>query len=538
MSGALLQLASIGSQDAILTSNPEISLFKKEYKRYTNFATLTQIINFDGNNINFGETKTATIDNSGDLIYKIVLVLKLKQNTDKEWGYVNKLGHAIINNIKVTIGGTEIDNHFGDWIDIYNQLYRNASHDDNYNKMIGNIPEMKRIDSNHDEYTLYIPLYFWCSKASFLTFPTCALRNQDFQLTVTLNSAIDCINYKQNNIPTNLPEIISSYFLVDYVYLDLMERNLFQTDIHYYLIENVQEMTDTVDAQISRYPLTFDHPSKYIIWASNLNRFYERNKFLAFAFDDDFEKARNDFAKLIWLCSRNGLNMDSTPKIVINDTFINIGESPSLISGGNSIIETMANKVTAILLFTETVNDQITANATLENVVLTSNNITFEDMSTTIDELKKDSLSTTEQNSFLDYYTLNIKDVFNYGNFINRTDNPIVTSQLLLNGREKFQEIDGHYFNNNVPYHYFENKPSDGVNVYNFSLKPMDVETSGTIHFGKINDNKELIIKMGKNNLITNTYFTNYFKSGRIRIFSYNYSLLTVSPSLNTITLT
>lgn len=538
MSGALLQLASLGSQDAYLTSNPEISLFKKEYKRYTNFASLTTIVNFDGNNINFGETKTVTIDNSGDLIYKIVLVLKLKQNTDKEWGYVNKLGHAIIDNIRVTIGGTEIDTHQGDWIDIYNQLHRNASHDDNYNKMIGNISEMKRIDVNHDEYTLYIPLYFWCSKASFLTFPTCSLKNQDFQLTVTLNSAIDCINYKQNNVPTTLPEITSSYLLVDYIYLDLMERDLFKNDVHYYLIENLQEMTDTIDSQTARYPLTFDHPSKYIIWASNLNRFYNRNKFLAFAFDDDFEKARNDFAKLVWLCSRDGLNMDSTPKIIIDDTFINIGESPTLVSNGNSIIETMANKVSAILLFTETINDQITANATIENVVLTNNDITFEDMSKTIDEMKADTLSTTVQNLFLDYYTLNIKDVFNYGNFINRTDNPIVRSQLILNGREKFQEIDGNFFNNLVPYNYFANKPNDGVNVYNFSLEPMNVETTGTINFGKINDNKELILKLGKNNLIENTYYNNYFKGGRIRMFSYNYSLLTVSPNLNSITLT
>ena len=75
MSGALLQLAALGSQDPYLTSNPEITLFKKKISRYTNFSTSTVQVNFDGNGVNFGTTQTATVDNLGDLIYKMTLVL-------------------------------------------------------------------------------------------------------------------------------------------------------------------------------------------------------------------------------------------------------------------------------------------------------------------------------------------------------------------------------------------------------------------------------------------------------------------------------
>ena len=539
MSGALLQLAALGSQDPYLTSNPEITLFKKKISRYSNFSTGTIQVNFDGNGVNFGASQTATVDNSGDLIYKMTLVIQLEKNTSKSWGYVNRLGHAIIDNIAVSVGGTELDVQYGDFMYMYNELNRNDSHDDNFDIMIGNTSSMKSIDVDHDEYTLYIPLNFWFTKSTFLSFPICSINNQDFQITVTLNDAIDCINYKGTSVPSDLPNVTSSYLLVDYVYLDLMEQTLFKNERHEYLIEQVQDLTDSINLQTSRINLAFDKPCKYILWASNLDRYYNRNKYLSFAFDNDFEKAKNDFAKLVWLSTRDGLDMSDTnnPKIIFSSDFVNIGEIPAMITGGNTVLETLAGKVKGIILFAENVNNQIQANATIDNVVLTENTLTYEDMSKTIDEIKEGSNTTSAQTAFLDANTLNIRDVFNFGNYINRTDNPIISSALLLNGREKFQQRDSNYFNSIVPYYNFSNKPGDGINVYSFSLEPMNVEPTGTINFGMINDNKELILTIGKENKKNVSHFNDFFKSGRIRIFAYNYSLLTISPNLNTITI-
>ena len=38
MGGGILQLLVSGVQDVILSGNPEITFFKKVYKRYTNFG--------------------------------------------------------------------------------------------------------------------------------------------------------------------------------------------------------------------------------------------------------------------------------------------------------------------------------------------------------------------------------------------------------------------------------------------------------------------------------------------------------------------
>ena len=39
MTGGLLQMVASGRQDVYLTINPEITFFKKVFRRYTNFAT-------------------------------------------------------------------------------------------------------------------------------------------------------------------------------------------------------------------------------------------------------------------------------------------------------------------------------------------------------------------------------------------------------------------------------------------------------------------------------------------------------------------
>ena len=70
-----------GLIDVYLTGNPEITLFKSNYQRHTHFAMETIIVNFDGNDVSFGNDKihTATVSKIGALISKMVLVIKYKK---------------------------------------------------------------------------------------------------------------------------------------------------------------------------------------------------------------------------------------------------------------------------------------------------------------------------------------------------------------------------------------------------------------------------------------------------------------------------
>ena len=95
--------------------------------------------------------------------------------------------------------------------------------------MIGNVASLKNITYSHDEYKIFIPLEFWTGRNSSSAFPICSLINQQFQVSITFRSALDIINYNGDTAPssTYLPEITSGYLLVDYIYLETDERNLF-----------------------------------------------------------------------------------------------------------------------------------------------------------------------------------------------------------------------------------------------------------------------------------------------------------------------
>ena len=49
----------------------------------------------------------------------------------------------------------------------------------------------------------------------------------------------------------------------------------------------------------------------------------------------------------------------NNPKIIFSSDFVNIGEIPEMVTGGNTILETLSKKVKGIILFAENVNDQI-----------------------------------------------------------------------------------------------------------------------------------------------------------------------------------
>lgn len=548
MSGALLQLATLGSQDAQLTGDPEITLFKSKYYKHTHFGAETVQVSFDGN-FNFGSINeaTATVEKYGDLISKIVLVIDLDEITDEDvdWGYVNKLGHAIINEISISIGQTEIDTHYSDWINVYYDLYANKSHDSNYNKMIGNTSDLKKFSKTHSRYQLFIPINFWFTKSSTSTFPLCAIDQINFQIKVRLNEALECVNYKGTTTPSSLPNISNAYFLVDYIFLGEEERSLFQTQPSKYLIEQVQEMTENITTTQSSFNLIFDKPCKYLLWYTTLERYKNRNAFLSWAHDDDWNKAKDNFAKLLWLATRENLTFDSSdnPIITLSNSVTNVNNSLSTVSNGLSLLETLSSKVSGLFLFASVDSDDTTQyniDATIDNVILLSNTLTFEDISYTISELAadSDSSSTVKSNqlTFLQQNQYNIIDVFNSGNFINRKDNPIIKSSLLLNGKERIQERDGVYFNYLIPYYYFKNTPQDGLNIYSFALSPTDLQPSGTINFGKVNT-KQLKLTMGKQNVSSTSYFNDFFKSGTLRIFVMNYTMLNVNPVENLVTL-
>jgi hypothetical protein len=166
----------------------------------------------------------------------------------------------------------------------------------------------------------------------------------------------------------------------------------------------------------------------------------------------------------------------------------------------------------------------------LNNTLVVRNTLTSEDISKTVTQLNAGGAAS----AVTALATVNAVDYFNYGNFVDRSDNPVYSAKLQLNGHDRFQDRDGYYFNYVQPAQHFSNTPADGINVYSFALKAEDHQPTGTCNFSRI-DNATLQVQTGLYNSVSSSYTENYLGSASaslMNIYTQNYNVLRVMSGM------
>ena len=288
MGGGLMQLVAYGAQDIYLTGNPQITFFKVVYRRHTNFSMESIEQTFNGS-ADFGKKVTCTISRNGDLISRVYLQVTLPRIECSDEGdrfrWLNWIGHTLIKNVEVEIGGQRIDKHYGDWLHVWNELTQTAGHQVGYANMVGNLPRLTQVvsgqggattsppQSTYDncdnsgcipETTLYIPLQFWFCRNPGLALPLIALQYHEVKVNITFATK-DALG---GGDAAAGAAVNSASLWVDYIYLDTDERRRFAQVSHEYLIEQLQ-FTGKEDASTTSHRLNFNHPVKELVWVHN-----------------------------------------------------------------------------------------------------------------------------------------------------------------------------------------------------------------------------------------------------------------------------
>ena len=213
-----------------------------------------------------------------NIINDTLNILNDTKNIYRKFAWTKRIGHAIIDYVEITIGGTTIDKHYGIWLNIWYELTGNHNSSDTYDKMIGDIDILTSYDrSIKPSYTLYIPLQFWFCKTSGSALPLIALQYHDIEIYVRLKSAQDIAqleligNESQLYIDDMFSDLaigLDMSLIADYIYLDSGERKKIAQGSHEYLIEQVQYISydNLTNNTIFQAQLDFFHPCKEIIW--------------------------------------------------------------------------------------------------------------------------------------------------------------------------------------------------------------------------------------------------------------------------------
>jgi len=162
MPGGLLQLASSGLEDTYLTKNPEITFFKKIYRRYTNFSLEIKDISLD-HSPTYGEEFTITLGNFGDLLNKSFLevnlpIIKINDSIITNQEYIDKKTLEL-NNLKTKIDNFKLlYNNLKEFSDMEIDIYRYSNNlllsenisVINFKTIISNYSNQKYLDSRDD----------------------------------------------------------------------------------------------------------------------------------------------------------------------------------------------------------------------------------------------------------------------------------------------------------------------------------------------------------------------------------------------------
>ena len=444
-----------------------------------------------------------------------------------KFAWVKKLGHAIINNIELEIGGSRIDKHYGDWFNIWAELTLPVGQDRGYAQMIGDVPALTTLQGPSPipaagglikrQFILFVPLYFFFNRNNGLALPLIALQYHEVRMNFEFTVFPQVIVFSGDFNPrTNRTQFEDCTLLVDYVYLDSEERRRFAQVGHEYLIEQLQFTgSEAINTNSGKFELHFNHPSKELIWVMLLGLYNNGYHFMAYTDADTWEGARNDMAaKLI---EGQYLTEDDTGFLVTNLTVppdvipagyvpvpaINVilNATTDLPAGTNTIYQwnfptlpyvtfrlpngTFIDYATLVAGGLTYIPDAVVANRGRIEAVITRNDLTIANLSRPVERLLTQG-GVDNRTPYVKAQDVVVYIPSNYGLFIDGTGNPTVSGLIKLNGHDRFDIREGRYFNYVQPYQHHTNTPADGVNLYSFALKPEDHQPSGTCNFSRI----------------------------------------------------
>ena len=511
-----MQLVAYGAQDVFLTGNPQITFFKIVYRRHTNFAVESIEQTFNGT-ADFSRKVSCTISRNGDLITKMYLRVTLSGgdsgNDDKRWAWVSRVGHALIDNVELEVGGTRIDKQYGDWLNIWFELARNFAQDRGYNKLVGNVPELTTLARSHGQAVLYVPLKFFCNRHDGLAIPLIALQYHETKVNFEFRPVEQCVNAEASltDVRSLGLRMEDATLYVDYVYLDNEERKRFAQAQHEYLIEQVQFTgEESVNSLSQKFRLNFNHPCKALYWGLKLGRYTTGKTFLYYD-PTNIENTRVEATKrFVLACALYDVNN----KLDLANNRVQAA------TGLSTSLATLFNNVNAVA---------ITNEPDVDNITILGSPLSLEHVSRPVTTL----LSGVTRPTVGDGRSAKDVRVFqwdNYAMYLDRTGNPLQKALLQLNGHDRFTERDGNYFNYVQPLQHHTNTPCDGVNMYSFALNPEEHQPSGTCNMSRI-DNATLNLTFGPVGVadFKNQYLAD---DSKIAIYASNYNVFRVMSGM------
>ena len=219
MSGGIAQLVAVGAQDAHLVGQPEVSFFRSNYKRHTNFAQTVERQVIQGNPTANGMS-TVRFERKGDMVGYVYIANRGGDLTN--W-------NARISKVELLIGGQVIDEQNFE----FSMLLAPTVMNQTYSR------------STYSGETFYPLRFSFCENAQS-AIPLIALQYHDVELRITWGATATA----------------DAEVYVQFIHLDTDERTALSSTPQNMLITQTQK---AIASASKTQELNFNHPMKYLV---------------------------------------------------------------------------------------------------------------------------------------------------------------------------------------------------------------------------------------------------------------------------------
>lgn len=329
-----VQLETSGPQDAFFTDDPEYTYFIKNFQKHTNFAPFFVDLDVEGE-VEFGNTIRCTIpQNQGDLLKTVSMKVELSSiqqnlvNNIEGIGYVESIGHAMIEYVEILIGGQVIQHIPSDFLAIYSDNYVTQTKQHNLEKLIGKPPlELSGTNvstvqiagylglaTSDTKYFVDIPFYFYNNPE--LAVPLCAITNQEIEIVIKLRDLKDCVWGYDTTDPANSNSIFylgdsiqtkglikSLKLTTEMVSLDEEEKQMLISKKIDYIITQIQESKTEIPLDLNidsvvdiKHKLEFKNPIKELFFIIQRLRKVVGGHFVTnFDYDSNYQLYKSEY---------------------------------------------------------------------------------------------------------------------------------------------------------------------------------------------------------------------------------------------------
>ena len=223
-----IQLTTKGVQDIYFTEEPDYSHFVQLFKRHTNYTTQFVKLDVDGEP-QFGKTVRLTIPkDQGDLIKTISLDVELNSipgASVTRTGYIESIGHAMIEYIDMYIGDEKIQHITSDYLQIYSEQVYTQSKQKALEKLIGKYPDrtsdvpvasgviLGHLGPATTSRKLFIDIPFYFYQHPELAVPLCAMCYQEVTIEIKFRELEECVVKTDPPIDVSVQTTIVDYEL-------------------------------------------------------------------------------------------------------------------------------------------------------------------------------------------------------------------------------------------------------------------------------------------------------------------------------------